>query len=461
MESDRLRQYRLHTFDNELEILRSGEAVCLSCLSRFSARKVADWEAGGKGESALCPVCGMRAVVGDASGLSLESKDVEEAHAAIYGSAEASPVGKKEQEQFISDFMDGKISDTGENEKLWLTYVERKAQSGDPDDLLFFGCALLTEFEAVKPDYARAKGVFEEDARLMDERAFRMLGIMYLDPDYEMVDYGKARECIEKAVSLGDGIACLVLADMFLYGLEMAPDPEFAYASYSNFFVHDYRPLVVGDVQKGYDYAATLFGHAAYRLGRFELSGISYEPDEFEALRYFLLAKFALDRTAEFSDPGTVLLDDWRDSKDRIKELSAKFSLVRGMPTYDQYTFRDSFEHSPEYPISNRLDGFEITDIAYDEESATLSFKAAASGLNKCLILDASNLFCDYVEGEISWKFVDVKSVRLPEAKDISVATIGCGDDSIVFFGCDGKGIIMEVEFQEDGEENDTHVRKA
>lgn len=53
-----------HTSNNEIEIIKSDKCSCLFCRQTYSARKVNDWVNGPKGMSALCPECGMAAVVG-------------------------------------------------------------------------------------------------------------------------------------------------------------------------------------------------------------------------------------------------------------------------------------------------------------------------------------------------------------------------------------------------------------
>jgi hypothetical protein len=48
------------------EILGSGLCGCFGCLETFEPRVIEEWT--DKGDTALCPFCGIDSVIGDASG---------------------------------------------------------------------------------------------------------------------------------------------------------------------------------------------------------------------------------------------------------------------------------------------------------------------------------------------------------------------------------------------------------
>lgn len=48
------------------EIYQSGPCGCFSCLETFEPRVIEEWT--DRGDTALCPFCGIDAVLGDASG---------------------------------------------------------------------------------------------------------------------------------------------------------------------------------------------------------------------------------------------------------------------------------------------------------------------------------------------------------------------------------------------------------
>ena len=74
---------------NRDEILRSDVCGCYFCRSTFPATEVADWvdqDDAGVGRTALCPRCGVDAVVGSASGLPVASAAyLAELHARSFG----------------------------------------------------------------------------------------------------------------------------------------------------------------------------------------------------------------------------------------------------------------------------------------------------------------------------------------------------------------------------------------
>jgi hypothetical protein len=66
MGADRLSEAHRHCKMHKEEIALSESCGCFHCLSVFSPGRVEAWCDGG--ETALCPFCGVDAVIGDASG---------------------------------------------------------------------------------------------------------------------------------------------------------------------------------------------------------------------------------------------------------------------------------------------------------------------------------------------------------------------------------------------------------
>jgi len=63
-----------HSSQNREEIRRrSGVCGCFSCLSVFHPDQVTDWC--DDGETALCPRCGVDAVIGSGSGYPVDDED--------------------------------------------------------------------------------------------------------------------------------------------------------------------------------------------------------------------------------------------------------------------------------------------------------------------------------------------------------------------------------------------------
>lgn len=58
---------RIHSRNNREEISRSHTCGCFYCRKRFNPSEITGYIEGGK--TAVCPVCGVDSIIGDASGL--------------------------------------------------------------------------------------------------------------------------------------------------------------------------------------------------------------------------------------------------------------------------------------------------------------------------------------------------------------------------------------------------------
>lgn len=61
-----------HSAQHRSEILQSGECACFYCMAVYPATEVSEWIA--EGTCAICPRCGIDAVLGDASGLPVKDE---------------------------------------------------------------------------------------------------------------------------------------------------------------------------------------------------------------------------------------------------------------------------------------------------------------------------------------------------------------------------------------------------
>ena len=61
-----------HTLNNRMEIAKSSMCGCISCKTVFAAAEVVDYIDAGL--TALCPRCGIDAVIGDAAGAELTAE---------------------------------------------------------------------------------------------------------------------------------------------------------------------------------------------------------------------------------------------------------------------------------------------------------------------------------------------------------------------------------------------------
>ena len=67
-----LEQAHEHSLKNHAEIEMSEKCGCFSCVEIFDASEVQSWA--DNAETAVCPYCGVDAVIGDASGVQLSEE---------------------------------------------------------------------------------------------------------------------------------------------------------------------------------------------------------------------------------------------------------------------------------------------------------------------------------------------------------------------------------------------------
>lgn len=67
MDDAELKQAHEHSWHHRLEIESSATCGCFHCLAAFPPIAITEWIS--DGTCAMCPVCGIDAVIGDASGL--------------------------------------------------------------------------------------------------------------------------------------------------------------------------------------------------------------------------------------------------------------------------------------------------------------------------------------------------------------------------------------------------------
>jgi len=72
-----------HSMDHRMELFRSSRCGCFSCAQTFAVSAVEKWI--DKGETALCPRCGVDAVIGSAAGYALTPSFLEEMHDYWFG----------------------------------------------------------------------------------------------------------------------------------------------------------------------------------------------------------------------------------------------------------------------------------------------------------------------------------------------------------------------------------------
>lgn len=82
MISDNLRQIYRHTANHREEVLQSSRCCCVYCGRDFNSADIDEWV--DDGQTAVCPHCGIDAVLGDSSGYDLTPKLLKALHLAYF-----------------------------------------------------------------------------------------------------------------------------------------------------------------------------------------------------------------------------------------------------------------------------------------------------------------------------------------------------------------------------------------
>ena len=73
-----------HCASHRAQVLASAICGCFYCSAEFKPEEILDWvdeDANGVGRTALCPRCGIDAVLGSSSGLTIDSVLLKRMHA--------------------------------------------------------------------------------------------------------------------------------------------------------------------------------------------------------------------------------------------------------------------------------------------------------------------------------------------------------------------------------------------
>lgn len=72
--NEELTFHSLHATSNKEELANSKLAGCFYCKKIFNAFEIKDWAADRRGDTAICPYCGIDSVYGDASGKKVDEE---------------------------------------------------------------------------------------------------------------------------------------------------------------------------------------------------------------------------------------------------------------------------------------------------------------------------------------------------------------------------------------------------
>ena len=391
-----------HAANNEIEILKSKTCSCFFCRQTYSARLVNDWINDERGVTAICPECGMDAVVGDASGIPLDKTLLKEMNLAYYGEdymAKHPAAAKK----YIQRYEEGKITHKAANEALYIQYLYGLATSGDAEAA--FSLAQLYErgSEFTPADPKVAFSYYGMQCLAKDGDALTRLGVLSENGSLGKADPQGAYQCYAKAMAMGSLDGLVHFCDCYEKGIAVLPDPSFAFECLSGIWDESYRRFLV---TTGKD--INIFPDSSYRLGCMLIDGNGTPKDPVLALRLFLYAEFAYELKRASSPLSKDNETELADSLARIDTIAKTYKLRKQDPVFDNDTFADSLEESPENALPFLT--YNFAPGAYDHSQGLFEFDLTYNF--PPLIVDCGNLYCGFVPGTIHWSFTDVADVK-------------------------------------------------
>lgn len=393
-----------HTKNNEIEILNSTTAYCLFCRDHFSAREISDWAMDEQGNNnAICPKCGMDAIVGDASGYSFDHDELREVNMAIYGE-DYMFHHPQAAITYCERYERGAITHNKKNQSLYLEYLYwLSEQQNNKTAAYSLGDFYLYGSEFNKPDLASAFSYFAGGRFKNDPDALVKLGIIAESGNLFPNAGESAYQLYSKAMALGSKKAAMKICDLYTQGIYVEKDADFAFDCLVANFSGSYNRITISC---GND--VNIFPDITYRLGRFflGLDGMG-KAEPTIALRMFLYARFGYELLDDFVILKGEDLVHYGEVKEHIAKLAKRYNLDHGEPVYDNNTFADSIEVD-NYGLlgPNRRIMMEL--LSYNEEEGTVSFEMTYDF--PPLILDLGNLFAGFTDHKIIWTFTDVES---------------------------------------------------
>jgi len=399
-----------HSSHNEIEILHSKTCSCYFCRQTYNARDVNDWTNDKGGVTALCPVCGMDSVIGDASGVPLDKNLLKDLNQAFYGEdyMEKHPAAAL---KYVERYKQGNITHKKVNESLYIQYLSLLAGQGNSVSAYDLGQLYENGTEFTPKDPKTAFFYYGMACLSSDGGALTRLGVLSESGALGSVDLRGAYECYAKGMAMGCLEALVHFADCYSKGLFVEKNPTFAYDILSSVWPECYSRFAGSS---GKD--VNIFPDVAYRLGTYYLTGGKATKDPRLALRFFLYAQFGFHLLQSAGLSTNEILGDLAAVEKAIEELAHRFRLVKQDPAFDNDTFADTLNDvsiSPTFLVGQKeqIPTSAFSSPTFDKETHTLSFDLTSP--SPLLVVDVGNLFCGFVPGTIHWDFIDVSDVRL------------------------------------------------
>ena len=434
-----LEEAKRHSFDNETEILRSKEAGCFFCRQIFDARLIQNWIDEKGVTKAICPECGMDAVVGDAE-VPLSHALLKEMNEAFYGNdyIASHPDAAR---AYCLRVEGGQVPPKVKTQNLYFQCLQELTKQGDKQaalrigDCYRYGLAMVTP-----PDPEKEEEAYRIPLLKDDDRAMVALASLYESKAAKDADPLYAKKCYQeyaKAAALGNLGASIGLARCYFDGIDVEPDAEMGFILLNSVYSELFLRFAV-DRKDWFD-----FPEAAYEMGLCYAKGRGVEQDDVAALTLFLLSRLS-GSIREQVRPGHWE-GQWAVSDLWIKTLAKRNGFTPNPPALDENTFGESLGALS----SGEVKG--LSDISFDSEEHELSFTVDYP--QPTLVIDVENLSVGFVSGPTRWTFYDVASVKTSFGDHFQDVT-GTYDDGYTFSYINDKGEtvpVMEVAFTPDG----------
>jgi len=207
-----------HSSHNEIEILHSKTCSCYFCRQTYSARDVNDWTNDKGGVTALCPICGMDSVIGDACGVPLDKNLLKDLNQAFYGEdyMEKHPAAAL---KYVERYKQGNITHKKVNESLYIQYLSLLAGQGNSVSAYDLGQLYENGTEFTPKDPKTAFSYYGMACLSSDGGALTRLGVLSESGGLGAVDLKGAYECYAKGMAMGSLEALVHFADCYSKGL--------------------------------------------------------------------------------------------------------------------------------------------------------------------------------------------------------------------------------------------------
>jgi TPR repeat protein len=418
-----------HSSNNEIEILHSENCSCYFCRQTYSARNVNDWVNDERGVTAICPECGMDAVIGDACGIPLDKALLKEMNLAYYGEdyMEKHPAAAL---KYIERYKRGNITHKKFNEMLYIQYLSLLASTGNSQSAYDLGQLYENGTEFTPQDAHTAFSYYGMKCLSSDGGALTRLGMLSKSGALGKVDPEGAYHCFAKGMATGSLEALIHFLDCYVDGTGVPSDPLFAYDVFTSIW-----PEVVTRFVATNGKDITVFPDLSFRLAAFYRDGLGGPKDPRLALKYYLYAEFGFNLMKSLGLLTGELTNDLAATEKAINEIALKYNLRKQDPVFDNDTFADSLLEDTGNPLNALAPSLISTqNVTFDKNNHQFSFDITSA--NPQLIVDAGNLFCGFVPGTIRWDFIDVADVKIGRGNAFGKVT-GNADDGWDFLSSD------------------------